>query len=97
MGCRGAPGGWTQQGLVREWDMGGHAHLVRSTAPCDTNHPNWGPPADKLWFVHEGSLRLPLSLATSPMRTECLLPLRNEGHRRSVSPPTTPSFCPHRP
>ena len=58
-------------------------HGVGGTGgPSGMNHPNWEPPADNLGFFHEGSLRPPLSLVTTPMRAERLpnlLEMRDTG------------------
>lgn len=40
---------------------------------------------------------LSLSRAAALRRVDCLLPLRNEGHRKSVSPLPASSFYPHHP
>lgn len=76
--------GW---GLVREQDTPGQARQP----------PKPGAISRQVTLVYEGSLMPCLSLGTSLIRAEGLLPWRKDRHGKSGSPLPASGFCPPHP
>ena len=84
---------WSGDGTWGGWCRGSHTHLVYSTVPLAWTIQTGSHQQTTYDFsmrAHSGHL----SLVTSPMRVERLLPepFRNKGYRKSLSPPPTPVF-----